>query len=185
MGESTDTTSRSSVERILEKGIPVFPTLSSLAVDATVEFYDKLQKTSVLFLLPLMAFDAINLRMGFEGLCPPGLGLPCYAEIAVALMEILPRILPTGHSQMASLITVVRAESGNGYDLLWRVMELAVPGFDPAIQASAPIWNGEDIFDFCLAFILYFRLMAKKVLVHDDRTKSITFLQAVREPAYG
>ena len=65
-----------SVERILEKGIPVFPTLSSLAVDATVEFYDKLQKTSVLFLLPLMAFDAINLRMGFEGLCPPGLGCP-------------------------------------------------------------------------------------------------------------
>jgi hypothetical protein len=32
--------------------------------------------------------------------------------------------------------------------------------------------------------ILYFRLQAKKGLVHDERTKSITFLQAVREPAY-
>ncbi len=79
-----------SVERILDKGLPVFPTLATLDVDATVEFYDKLQKTLMLFLLPLMAFDAINLQMGFERLCPPGLGLHWYAEIAVALMEILP-----------------------------------------------------------------------------------------------
>ncbi len=173
-----------SVERILEKGLPVFPTLTLLAVNATVEFYDKFQKTSVLFLLPLMAFDAVNLRMGFEALCPPGLGLPGYAKIAIALMEILPPLLPNNDSQIASLITVVRAESGNGYDLLWRVLELTVPGFDPATKVSAPVWMGEDIFDFCLAFVLYFRLLAKKGLVHDDRTKSITFLQAIREPAY-
>ncbi len=145
-----------SVERILDKGLPVFPKLEYLAVDATVEFYDKLQKTSALFLLPLMAFDAINLRMGFEGLCPPGLGLPQYAEIAVALMEILPRLLPTTDSQVASLITVVRAESSNGYDLLWRVLKLAVPGFDPAIQVSALVWMGNNIFELCLAFVLYF-----------------------------
>ena len=31
---------------------------------------------------------------------------------------------------------------------------------------------------------MYFHLQAKKGLVHDERTKSITFLQAVREPAY-
>jgi hypothetical protein len=174
-----------SVERILEKGLPVLHKLTSLVVDAKGEFYDKPQKTLVLFLLPLMAFDEINLRMGFEALCPPGLGLTRYAEIDIALMEILPRLLPNTDSQIVSLITVVRAESGNGYDLLWRVLELTVPGFDPAIQVSAPVWMGEDTFDFsCLAFVLYFRLMAKKGLVHDERTKSITFLQAIREPAY-
>ena len=32
--------------------------------------------------------------------------------------------------------------------------------------------------------MLYFCLQAKKGLVHDERTKSLTFLQAVREPAY-
>ncbi len=79
---------------------------------------------------------------------------------------------------------MVHAKSSNGYDLLWRVLELAVPGFDPAIQVSAPVWMGDDIFEFCLAFVLYFQLMSKKGLVHDDRTKSITFLQAIREPAY-
>jgi hypothetical protein len=41
-----------SVECILEKGLPVFPTLALLAVDATVEFYDKFQKTLVLFFDP-------------------------------------------------------------------------------------------------------------------------------------
>jgi hypothetical protein len=38
-----------SVKRILDKGLPVFPTLTSLTVDATVEFYDKFQKMLVLF----------------------------------------------------------------------------------------------------------------------------------------
>ena len=120
-----------SVDRILEKGLPVFPKLDCLDTSATVTFYDKLQKTSALFLLPLTLFDAINLNMGFEGLCPPGFGLLRYAEIAGVLMEVLPRLLPDLDSQVTSLVTVVRAESNNGFDLLWRVLELAVPGFDP------------------------------------------------------
>ena len=173
-----------SVDRILEKGIPVFPKLDVLDMAAMVNFYDKLQKTSAIFLLPLTLFDAIKLNMGFEGLCPPGLGLPRYAEIAGVLMEVLPRLLPDTDSQITLLITVVRAESNNGYDLLWRILELVVPGFDPSLQLSTPIWMGDDIFDFCLAFVLYFRLQAKRGLIHDERTKSITFLHAVREPAY-
>jgi hypothetical protein len=173
-----------SVDRILEKGLPVFPKLDCLDMSATVMFYDKLQKTSALFLLPLTLFDAVNLNMGFEGLCPPGFGLVHYADIAGVLMEVLPRLLPELDSQVTLLVTVVRAESNNGYDLLWRVLELAIPGFDPSLQLNAPIWMGDDIFDFCLVYVLYFRLQAKKGLVHDERTKSITFLQAVREPAY-
>jgi len=127
-----------SVDRILEKGLPIFPKLASLDTAAMVELYDKFQKISSLFLLPLMMFDAIILNMGFEGLCPPGLGLPRYAEIAGVLMEVLPRLLPVLDSQMSSLVTVVREESNNGFDLLWRVLEMTVPGFDPFMQVSAP-----------------------------------------------
>jgi hypothetical protein len=43
---------------------------------------------------------------------------------------------------------------------------------------------GNDIFNFFLLFVLYFRLLVKKGLVHNERTKSITFLQAIQEPAY-
>ena len=173
-----------SVDRILEKGIPVFPKLASLAVDSTVEFYDKLQKTSALFLLPLMPFDSINLHMGFKGLCPPGLCLPRYATIATVLMEVLPRLLSNVDSQVTSPVTVVRAELNNGYDLLWRVLELIVLGIDPSLQLSAPVWMGDDIFNFCLSFVLYFRLQSKRGLNHDNHTKSLTFLQVVWEPAY-
>jgi hypothetical protein len=79
---------------------------------------------------------------------------------------------------------MVRAESGNGYDLLWRVMALSVPGFDPTIQVKIPVWQDDDIFDFALSFLLYFRLQAKKGVVQDDRTHSLTFLNALGEPAY-
>ncbi len=43
---------------------------------------------------------------------------------------------------------------------------------------------GDDIFNFCLSFVLYFHLLVKKGLVCNEHTKSITFLQAIQEPAY-
>jgi hypothetical protein len=64
------------VDRILDKGISLFPRLTTLTVDATVEFYDNLHKTSLIYLLPVLPFDCISIKMGFEALCPPGLGLP-------------------------------------------------------------------------------------------------------------
>jgi hypothetical protein len=48
-----------SVERILEKGLTVFPKLSTLTAEDTVHFYDKLQELLAGNLLPLMPFDVI------------------------------------------------------------------------------------------------------------------------------
>jgi hypothetical protein len=101
-------------------------------------------------------------------------------------MEVIPCLLPMFDSQVAFLVTVVHAESNNGYDLLWQVMELLVLGFDLTMQISAPVsvWMGEGIFHFCLSYVLYFCLQVKKGLLHDNHTKRITFLQAVHDPAY-
>ena len=172
------------LERILEKGLASFPRLSTIAVEPTVEFYDAFTKTAVIYLLPVMPFDCISIKMGFEALCPPGLGIPRYAAIARVLMELLPRLLPRSDTQVSSLINMVRMESGNGYDLLWRIMALSVPGFNPAMQVKIPVWHDDDIFDYALSFLLYFRLQAKKGVVQDDRTQSMAFLQAISEPAY-
>jgi hypothetical protein len=60
-----------------------------------VDFYNKLQELLAGYLLPLMPFDLIKLSFDFEGLCPPGLGMLCYAEIRTAHMEVLPRLLST------------------------------------------------------------------------------------------
>ena len=99
-------------------------------------------------------------------------------------MELLPRLLPQSDTQVSSLISMVCMESGNGYDLLWRVMALSVPGFDPTRQVKIPAWDDDNIFDFALSFLLYFRLQAKEGMIQDDRTNSISFLNAITEPAY-
>ncbi len=172
------------LERILEKGIGLFPRLSNLDLDHMVEFYDAFHKTAIIYLLPVMPFDCICIKMGFEALCPPGLSIPWYAMILRVLIELLPRLLPQSDTQISSLINMVRMESGNGYDHLWRVMALLVPGFDPTRQVKIPAWDDDDIFDFALSFLLYFRLQAKKGVAQDDRTNSISFLNAITEPAY-
>ncbi len=52
-------------------------------------------------------------------------------------------------------------------------------------HVSAPVWDDyPDIFDFCHAHVLYFRLQAKRGLYYDDRTRSSTFLRAIQQPEY-
>jgi hypothetical protein len=152
-----------SVERIIEKVVPtVLPRLDGLTTAEMVLFYDNLQKISSVYLLPLMPFDAINLWLGFEGLCPPGLGVHCYADICCALMEVLPRLLPCSISRVSTAVLITRAENGNGFALQWEILDLSVPGFDLTLQILAPIClDFLDILDFCHAFLLYFHLQAK------------------------
>ena len=83
------------IDPIVEKAVPtILPKLKGLLAAELVLWYDTLQKISAVYLLPLMPFDAINLWLGFEGLCPPGLGCSCYANICWATMEVLPWLLP-------------------------------------------------------------------------------------------
>ena len=82
-------------------------------------------------------------------------------------------------------IATVRGDSNNGFDLMWCLMALTVPGFDPAQHVSAPVWDDyRDIFDFCHAHVLYFRLQAKQGLYYDDRTQMSTLLRVIHQPEY-
>jgi hypothetical protein len=103
------------LEYIIKKALPNFPKLKSLDARVAVNFYDRLQKITVGYLLPLMPFDAIKLSFKFEGLCPPGLGTSRYGEIGSVLMDILPRLLLASIPEVASAIATVGFESNNGY----------------------------------------------------------------------
>jgi hypothetical protein len=129
-----------------------------------------------------LSFDAIVLAHGFKGLCPPGLGFVKFAAMSKALMELVPRLIPGSLTpQVNATLALVCFESNNGYDYLWRVLELTVPGFDPTVLICVPTWsNVEDIFHFAQAFLLYFRLQAKVKFHYDDRTCSGMFLRAVQ-----
>ncbi len=168
------------VEYIVKKLLLNFPRLHSLDAKDAVDFYDRLQKLSSGYLLPLMPFDTIKLSFNFEGLCPPGLGMMRYAEVGSALMEILPRLLPATTSDVRSAIASVGFESNNGYEFFWRILELMVPGFDPMVPILPPTWHRDsDVFDFCHAYLLYFRLQAKKNNYFDAPTHTSIFLCAI------
>jgi len=127
-------------------------------------------------------FDAVVLKNRFEGLCPPGLGLVRYAAMCKGFMELLPWLVPASISpQVSAILASVRYESNNGYDYLWRLLELAVPGFDPTVPIQIPSWaDANDIFHFAQAYLLYFRLQAKLNFHYDDRTRSGIFLRAIQ-----
>jgi hypothetical protein len=165
-------TSGPQVDKILQK-IPLgFPCLESTRVDNVVAFYDHLQEVSLGYIIAIIPFDAIVLAHWFKGLCPPGLGLVKYAAMGKALMELLPWLIPGSISpQVNATLALVRYKSNNGYDYLWRVLELTVPGFDPTVTIQAPIWSDvEDIFHFAQAFLLFFCLQAKVKFHYDNCT---------------
>ena len=173
------------IDRIVEKAVPIIlPKREGLLAAKLVSWYDTLQKISLVYLLPLMPFDAINLWLGFEGLCPPGLGCSCYANICRATMEAFPWLLPN-LNRVSTVVSTTRAENGNSFSLRWEVMALAVPGFDPTLHVSALVWEDFlDILGFAHTHILYFRLQAKVGLYYDSRKKSCTFLRAIQHKEY-
>ncbi len=98
-------------------------------------------------------------------------------------MEVFPRLLPD-HNRVSTVVSATCAENGNGFSLLWEVMALAVPGFDPTLHDLALVW--EDflvILDFAHAHILYFRLQAKVGLYYNSRKKELHLPSG--NPAYG
>jgi hypothetical protein len=155
-------------------------------VDDVVAFYDHLQKVALGYIIAIIPFNAIVLAHKFEGLRPPSLGLVKYAAMCKALMELLPWLIPGSLSpQVNATLTLVRYESNNGYDYLWRVLELTVPGFDPTVPIHTPIWSDvKDIFQFAQAFLLFFHLQAKVKFHYDDCTQSRMFLRAMQFSEY-
>jgi hypothetical protein len=156
-------TSGPQVDEILQKSLSVFPCSESPHMEDVIAFYDPLQEASLGYVIAIMPFNASVLAHRFKGLCPPGLGLVKYAAMCKALMELLLWLIPGSLSpQLNVTLASVRYESNNGYDYLWRVLELTVPGFNPTVPIHAPIWSDvEDIFHFAQAYLLFFCLQAK------------------------
>ncbi len=124
-----------------------------------------------------MPFNAICIKNNYKGLFPPGLGTNTYAECSAAVLEILPPLLPTTNMEILAIISSVSNASCNGYDLLWHVLELFVPGFDPTVPIAQPLWTRDStILEFCQGHLFYFCLQAKKGVFFMSRDRTNIFL---------
>jgi hypothetical protein len=100
-------------------------------------------------------------------------------------MEVLPCLLPPHDLEVQVAISVVCSKSKNGYNLFWRLLELAVPGFDPTTPIDQPRWNRDtDVLEFSREHELHFCLLAKKNIFIDARTRTNMFLCAITSAKY-
>jgi hypothetical protein len=90
-------------------------------------------------LMAIMPFNLIMLKNRDKGLCIPGLGTRGYADLSRALMDFLPCLIPGSlPSRINATLAAACCETNNGYNYLWRVLELTVPGFDPVVAILTP-----------------------------------------------
>jgi hypothetical protein len=111
------------VQRIVAKNLSIFPKLHSTSMPAVIEFYDKLQRLSFKYLMPLVPFNHILLHHKSFGLCIPYLGYPQYQAAAAGLLELLPHLIPASFSKNFNAnITSINSTSKNGYDVVWNIL---------------------------------------------------------------
>ena len=98
---------------------------------------------------------------------------------------MLPRLLPQKESLVESAIFPVSVESNNGFDLLWRILEIAVPGFKSMNSVQVPSWTPQtDVLSFCREHLLYFRLQSKHNMFFSARTQTNIFLRNIQLSDY-
>jgi hypothetical protein len=170
----------------VSKELAVFPRLTFSSVEDVVDFYDRLHEMGAPYLLPTTPLDAIILQHEYEGLFPPALGTIRYNACGKGMLELIPHLVPATLSPaFNAILSTVRSETANGYDLLWRMLRQYVPGFDKSKPIIFPFWTEDtDLFVFAKLTLLYFRLQQLQKAPFSDYDKSITFLNGLAGSDY-
>ena len=135
----------------------------------------------------IVPFDAITLKLGKKSLCQRGLGTSMYLEMSRALYNCLRSgIIPTGATRLNSVARMVGNNSGNGYELLWNLLVLTLPVFDPMVRAHFPLWEEQDqcVHRFADATLLYFQLQKKRGERFNLKEMSLQYLRGITESTY-
>jgi len=100
-------------------------------------------------------------------------------------MDVLPCLLPVKESEVESTVFTVSVESNNGVDLLWKILELTVPGFKSMDPVQVPTWTlNSDILSFCREDLLYFRLQSKHNMFFSSHMQMNIFLCNIQQTEY-
>lgn len=158
--------------------------LEDFSLRSVVNWYERLVHVCESHHIALVPFNAIQFSKGLLGLCIPGLGSERFVDMASALCTVLALLLDGAPSRVTMMVRTTE-KSHNGYDILWRLLGLYVPGFDDTRTIDRPLWSASngDAIDFADAFDLYFRLCAKANLFYSDLTRSRLFLEGITDPS--
>jgi hypothetical protein len=124
-----------------------WPKLTTLSVDAFVEFYGQLTGDCASFDIGLALFAGFDLQFGHDSLCLPGLGVTIAYKHTRALWSLLAKLLPE-KAVIQAQINLTRQEL-HGYKLLWQVGSVCLDNFDSVWAVKEPCWsNNDNIFSF-------------------------------------
>ena len=84
------------------------------------------------------------MEYGAHGLCISCICVYLYQKIGTALMQVLEHTISTNQSAMIIQINIVAAGSGNGYGLLWKLVNFIASVFDLAKYLGFPKWLTSD-----------------------------------------
>ena len=131
----------------------------------------------------LTPFDAIQFQRGCMGLCIPGLGTDRYEDMASALCTVLSITLEDAPPGVKMMMRSVERHR-DGYDIMWRLLGMFVPGFDATKTNDRPLWSDSkgDAIDFADAYHLFFRLSSKANHNHTPRVQSKLYLEGITDP---
>ena len=160
--------------------------LEHFDADSVVKFYEDVQSKGEGYLIALNPFDAIVLDLGYEGLCLCCLGVKKYETMQRALFVLLQQLLAKAPTCLSFYISSVGRNHKNGFMIMWRLLQLTVPGFHKSKTIDKPLWLSyeRDLFKFAAAIELYFRLLRKKNQFSTDYTRSALFLNGIEEETY-
>ena len=93
-----------------------------------VEYCKDIRWDCLVYGIPCVLFEAINIQYKTDGLCVPGLGAPLYQVCGAALLQVLKKTLPTRHAgTLRSQLYLVRDGNRNRYELLWSFLSPPSP----------------------------------------------------------
>jgi len=151
----------------------------------TVGWFDELQEKIAPKLIAIMPFDATDSTQGYEALCPPGFGTERYTKMARTLYKIIFDLIPNT-ADTREIKRDVSTETMNGYQALYKILCMGLPGFNEALELKRPHWEAgrDNLEDYYDKWHLHLRLAMKTPNTLNFRNIVFGFLNGIKDTQY-
>ena len=159
--------------------------LTMVNTHAFIKWYKELAMSCLDFGIPLTPFVAICIEYGPHGLIPAGMGVNWYSQCGLALMRLLPQLLPENNAAVQAHVQHIENGTSNGYELLWALSSVVLPIFDLSRSLPEPTWpESDDIMEFSSNVQLHRQLVRQRGQDMSEEHMVKMFVQGLQGPRY-